>query len=200
MPPSRRSHPGQGGSSPRYPGSFLLALREAATGLKWAVRQIKGDMAQCADAEGQEHLVGLENLYRRARQVERASWPELIADFLSTVASIETERGLPESLDDVAGQILARLGPPLAMPKEATVWSQAIAGTNLWINLVVDYPNRMAYVTERLVQSSSQAGGRWLDVALKNLEARTSAESFEVVDEESGMRLVPGAESGWERR
>jgi hypothetical protein len=196
MPPRRRSHPGQGGPAPRYPGSFLLALREAATALHWQVRQIRGDMAECLDAKGEEHLVGLENLYRRARQAERDSWPTLIADFLSTVAAIDPDQVLPEKLEEVADRLLVRLGPPLSgLPDDARVWSQALEGTDLSINLVIDYPNRMAYVTEKLVQDSGQPGGHWLDVALKNLQERTPPERFEVIEAESGLRISTVADS-----
>src|SRR5262245_52853726 len=101
MDPRRRSDPGQGSGPPRYPGTFMLALREAIAEIGWKIRRFKGEMVECVDAEGQDHVVGLENLFRRARQTERETWPELITDFLKTVGSIDPDETLPEHLDDV---------------------------------------------------------------------------------------------------
>src|SRR5947207_7617559 len=72
MPPQARSDPGHGSGPARYPGTFLLAFREAAGELNWQVRRWLGAVVDCADAEGREHQVGLENLYRRARRVNRS--------------------------------------------------------------------------------------------------------------------------------
>jgi hypothetical protein len=196
MQPRRRSDPGQGSGPPRYPGTFLLAFREALAGLGWQVRQWKGVLVECVDAEGQEHVIGLENLFRRARQTERENWPELITDFLTTVGSIDPDETLPENLEDCAEQLLVRLGPLIKeRDDEAPIWSQPLEGTDLWINLVVDYPNRMCYVTQDLVEASGRPGSRWVEVALANLEARTPADGFEVVDEESGLRLCNVADA-----
>jgi hypothetical protein len=190
MQPRRRSDPGQGSGPPRYPGTFLLAFREALAGLGWQVRQWKGPMVECTDADGQEHVIGLENLFRRARQVEREQWPALVTDFLNTVGDIDPEETLPGNLEDVADKLLVRLGPPIKkVPDEARVWSQPLEGTDLWINLVVDYPNRMCYVTEELVRNSGQPGSRWLEAALANLQARTPADGFQVIDEDTGLRI-----------
>jgi hypothetical protein len=190
MPPRRRSDPGQGSGPPRYPGSFLLALKEAVGGLGWQIREWKGSMVECVDASGREHVIGLENLYRRARQVERDEWPALISDFLNTVGAIEPGESLPENLEDVADKLLVRLGPPIKNSlDEARVWSQPLEGTDLWINLVVDYPNRMCYVTEELVRASGRPGSRWLEAALTNLQVRTPADGFQVVDAETGLRI-----------
>ena len=71
MPSRGRSNPGHGSTPPKYPGTFLLAFREAVAGLGWQVRKWMGHLVECADPEGREHVVGLENLFRRARQHER---------------------------------------------------------------------------------------------------------------------------------
>src|SRR5689334_16800183 len=47
-----RCHPGKGASAPRYPGTFLLAFREAAAGMNWQVRRWLGGAVECLDAEG----------------------------------------------------------------------------------------------------------------------------------------------------
>jgi len=189
--PRRRSDPGQGSGPPRYPGTFLLAFREAAAGMGWHIRRWAGDMVECADADGKDHVIGLENLYRRARRAPREDWPGLVTEFLRTVRLAEAEDSLPASLDPVAGQLLVRLGHPLkVIPPAARVWSLPLAGTALCVNLVVDYPNRMSYVTEQLVTDSGRPGGDWLEHGLANLQARTPADWFRVMHEESGMLLA----------
>jgi hypothetical protein len=188
MEPRRRSDPGQGSGPPKYPGTFLLALREACAGLNWQVRHWKGDSVECVDAAGKDHVIGLDNLFRRARQIERADWPQLITEFLNTVGSIDPDENLPDSLDQAADQVLVRLGPPMnKLVEEARVWSQPLDDTGLWVNLVIDYPNRMCYVTEQLIRDSGRPGSRWLETALLNLATRTPANAFHVVDEETGL-------------
>ena len=196
MEPRQRSDPGQGSGPPKYPGTFMLALREAVAGMNWQIRRWKGEMIECVDAEGHDHVIGLENIFRRARQTERETWPELITDFLQTVSSIDPDETLPDDLDKIPGQLLPRIGPPMKkVPDEARVWAQPLGDTGLWVNLVVDYPNRMCYVTEQLVTDSGRPGSRWLDVALDNLAARTPADSFQVVDEDSGLRICSVADA-----
>jgi hypothetical protein len=174
----------------------LLAFREAVADLGWQVRRWMGYLVECVDERGREHVVGLENLYRQARQEERALWPGLIAEFLKTVKTIEESTGLPGDLASVAQNVLVRLGPPLAtMTGDARVWSQPLPGTNLFLNLVVDYPNRMCYVTEKLVVDSGKPGSDWLRQALTNLQTRTPPDCLKVIDEESGIALCSVADA-----
>src|SRR5437870_13227628 len=105
MQPRSRSNPGLGSGPPRYPGSFLLAFREAIQKLNWQVEHWLGNAVACLDAEGRQQLVGLENLYRSARRADRADWPEFIVTFLSSVQS-EQFTNPPEKLDEVADRLL----------------------------------------------------------------------------------------------
>lgn len=188
--PRGRSDPGMGSGPARYPGSFLLAFREAAVKLNWQFQRLQNDMARCLDAEGQEHCVGVENLYRRARRTPREQWPELIVEFLQTISSAETGENLPANLEACGEQLLVRLGKPIKLDTDdARVWSQPIDGTDLVANIVIDYPNRMCYVTEQLVETSGRPGSAWFEQARANLLARTPADCFNVVHEESGMRV-----------
>jgi hypothetical protein len=181
-----RSDPGTGSGPPRYPGTFLLAFREAIAELNWEVRRWKGHLVECVDAEGNERIVGLENLYRRARQIDRAEWPALAAEFLRTAGNIDDT--LPEDLACVAEQLLVRVGPPIqSMPNEARVWSQELDATGLHLNLVIDYPDRMFYVTAELVERSGKPGQEWVKQALANLQARTPSESLQVIHDETGL-------------
>jgi hypothetical protein len=149
-----------------------------------------GQQVECVDPHGHSQVVGLENLYRQVRREPREQWPALIREFLHAASLGEAEQLLPAELATVADQLLVRLGPPLPrMPERDPVWSQSLVEGGLCLNLVVDYPNRMCYVTEQLVNSSGQTGGNWMERALANLRARTPADCLGVVDEESGMRL-----------
>lgn len=187
MEPRRRSDPGFGSGPPRYPGTFLLAFREAAASVNMKIRRWLGHSVECTDAEGREQTVGLENLYRRARQVERSEWPALIAGFLRSVDLGSLEGQLGAELGAVSEQVLVRLGK--GVPDEMGAWEQELPGTELVINLVVDYPNRMVYVTEEQLEKSGKPGAEWLADALDNLLERTPDDCLEVIDEESGILL-----------
>jgi hypothetical protein len=174
----------------------MLAVREAIADLNWRVSRWLGDTIECLDAEGREHVVGLENVYRRARRLPREEWPGLIAEFLASVQVAEQAENQPAELAAVADQLLVRLGRPFtALPNGTRVWSQALAGTDFGVNLVIDFPRSMSYVTEQLVQDSGRTGDEWLERALANLRARTPADCFQEIHEESGMLLCGVADA-----
>jgi hypothetical protein len=186
----RRSDPGHGSGPPRYPGTFLLALQEAASTLNWQIRRWLGEAVECTDADGKEHVVGLENLYRRARRIERSQWPAFIVEFLRCADTANIEHDLPEDLQSVADQLLVRLGLPFSGPAEQVkAWSQPLDGTPLCLNLVIDFPHRMFYVPQELVEESGRPGPEWLAQALANLRARTPANCFTTVHEETGLLM-----------
>jgi hypothetical protein len=185
---SDRGNPGQGSGPPQYPGTFLLAFREALAELGWKPARWLGHSVVCRAPDGAEHTVGLDNLYRQARQAARDQWPTLIGGFLRTVTSITPDDVVPADLAAAAGQLLPRLGRPF-LPGEMTVWSRPLGDTGLFVNLVVDYPDRMTYVSEEMIAGSGQRGEAWLERAFANLRERTPADWCQVVDEESGIRL-----------
>ena len=186
MYPSARSHPGQGSTPPRYPGSFLLALRGALAEVNWQARRWLGVAVECVDADGHEQVVGLENLYRRLRREDRANWTALIVEMLR---SVPPETAEIVSLHDVAERILLRLGPPLAPIAEGKqVWFQPLVGKRLGVTLVVDYPNSMSYVTEQQITDSNQEAAQWLQRAVTNLRGQTPADCVAQVHEGSGLR------------
>jgi hypothetical protein len=63
-----------------------------------------------------------------------------------------------------------------------------VPGTGLVVNLVVDFPDRMLYVTEDLLAASGQTIDAWWERALANLQAKTTADCFQTVHAESGLR------------
>jgi hypothetical protein len=187
MPFHNRGNPGQGHGGPRYPGTFLLALREAFARHNWQPRQWLGDAVACTDPGGREQVLGLENLYRRVRPVDRGTWVELLAEFLANIPD-EALAHAPAALADVADRVLVRLGPPLA-PREpaADIWSRPLAGSLLVATLVIDYPNSMSYVTSQMIADSGHDGDFWLDRAVQNLRGNTPAGCLSEVHAESGL-------------
>lgn len=187
MPRQSRSDPGLGFGGPRYPGTFLLALREAFRRLKWDARKWLGDAVECTDANGREQLLALENLYRRVRPVERAAWADVLVEFLEQIPD-EALTNPPASLEEVADRVLVRLGPPFAAQEPpAEVWSHRVAGSLIVATLVVDYPNSMSYVTAQMITDSGHDGEYWLGQALANLRTNTPAGALTEAHAESGL-------------
>lgn len=187
MEPRRRSDPGFGSGPPKYPGTFLLAFREAAASADMKIVRYLGHSVACVDAQGREQTVGLENLFRRARQVERSDWPALIANFLRTADLSSLEGQLGADLETLSEQVLVRLGK--GVPQEMGAWEVELPGSELVLNLVIDYPSRMVYVTRDQVEKSGKPGDDWLAAALDNLMERTPDDCLELIDEESGILL-----------
>src|SRR5205809_1360928 len=124
MDPRARSHPGTLSPPPRYPGSFLLALRAALAEMQWQPRRWLGMAVECVDANGRDQVLGLENLYRRLRREDRANWPAPIVEMLR---SVPPESAASVDLRDIADRILVRLGPPFAPAEDSTqVWFQPL--------------------------------------------------------------------------
>lgn len=189
MRKSNRSDPDFGGG-PRYPGSFLVALRQAVADLGWKVKRSLGDTLECLDAEGHERTIGLENLYRRLRREGREQWPAYVANYLGRLFEATAEEALPDDLNAAADRILVRIGQKFAVGSPALkVWSQKLGDTGLCVNLVVDSPETMAYVSEEMVARSGRPGEEWLRLALDNMRARTPAGCLECIDQETGIHL-----------
>src|SRR4051794_37363285 len=101
-----RTDPGTGPGPIKYPGTFLVALQDALASLDWKIRRWRGTMVECVDAEEQEHVLGVENLYRLARGRDRTERPALLAEFLHAARNAEHGKNLPERLVDAAHQLL----------------------------------------------------------------------------------------------
>jgi hypothetical protein len=186
MPSFSQSNPGQGFGPPRYPGTFMLALREAIGKLGWQAQTWKGTSVACLDAGGSSREIGLENLYRRLRREPRESWPDLLAELLGSVPAEAAI--LPDDLNQVVDQILVRLGPPVnGQNAELDVWSQPLVEDHLAALLVIDYPSSMSYVTEKMIASSGRDGAYWYERALANLHAKSTANCFAPIHDESGL-------------
>ena len=73
-------------------------------------------------------------------------------------------------------------------------WGIPLSGTGLEINLVIDFPHTMAYVTEEMIAKTGQAGEDLLDLALANLRADTPPDFFEKVSEELDIYVGHGGD------
>lgn len=183
-----RTHPGMVSLPPRYPGSFLVAFLAGAERQGWQVERILGTVALCLDDEGGLHQVDIENLYRRARRTLREEWVPLINEYLEAFASVEEGEDVAADLTSMSDRLLVRLARGNAhVPADAQIWSKSLGETGLVVNLVIDFPNRMCYVTQPLLDESGQDGDHWLQVAMSNLHQRTPPDCIQVVHEASGM-------------
>jgi len=182
--PDDFDHPGSGTPS-ALPGGFRAAVTSVLTGLGYAVVGWEPDGVNviAPDKDGEQYI-GLSNLYRRAKNAEKAEWPHLIREFLGHITGALAAPKLPDDLTTVAAQLRPRLGKPFAREGKAHPWGIPLPGTGLEINLVIDFPNTMAYVTDEMLRKTGKAGEDLLDLALANLKADTPEDFFERVSEE----------------
>jgi len=125
-------------------------------------------------------------MYRRLRREPRERWPELLAEILASVTPDVANP--PDDLNGVGDRLLVRLGPAFSHKEaELDVWHRSIAGENVLSFLVIDYPNSMSYVTEKMIANSEHDADHWYQLALANLRQRTQPDCLQVVHDESGL-------------
>lgn len=170
------------------PSGFRAAVTHALAGLGYAVAGWEPDgvnvRAPAGAGKDGGQYIGLSNLYRRAKAAGRAEWPALIRSFLDHVTGALAAPKIPDDLTAVADRLRPRLGKPFSRQGKAHPWGVPLPGTGLEINLVIDYPNTMAYVTDDMLNKTGRAGEDLLDVALANLRAGTPPDFFDRVSEE----------------
>ncbi|MCZ2342402.1 MAG: hypothetical protein LC104_11485 [Bacteroidales bacterium] len=139
------------------------------------------------DPDGEAGYLGLANLHRRCRNVEAAESQRIIQDFLEHILeSGATQPDLPDQLERVRHRILVRVGQPFR-GLERLPWSKRLPGTDLSLNLVIDFPNFMTYVTSEQIEHSHETPGDWLDQSIENLKDRTPTDWLELLHPESGI-------------
>jgi len=134
--------------------------------------------------KGDEQYIGLSNLHRRAKGADKAEWPKMIREFLEHLTDVLAGPKIPHDLNTVSDRLRPRLGRPFTRQGKTYPWGIPLPGTGLEINLVIDYPNTMAYVTEEMLRKTGAAGEDLLDLALTNLKANTPSDFFDKVSEE----------------
>jgi hypothetical protein len=178
------------GTPTEFPSGFRAAVTHALTGLGYTVVGWEAEGVNVVapgnsqTAGEREHYIGLSNLHRRAKVAERSEWPPMIHEFLEHIVGTLSGPTIPNDLTTIATQLRPRLGRPFSREGRAYPWGIPLPGTGLEINLVIDYPNTMAYVTEEMLKKTTSSGEDLLDLALANLRATTSGDFFEQVSDE----------------
>src|SRR5262245_24315975 len=182
--------------TPPLPEDFRQAVEAALTSLGWKILTWdEDDGIEYLPSDGEKQTAHLENLYRRACKAEQAEWPAMITGFFTSI-NTSMGQGLSEKpLGEFAEQLLVRIGRPVNAGGKIRPWSRALGDSGLSINLVIDFPTSMAYVNEDQIEESGRPADEWLARALDNLHARTSPDSLELVDEESGLRACQMGDS-----
>jgi hypothetical protein len=182
--PADFDHPGSGTPS-AMPGGFRAAITSELSGMGYSVVGWEPDGVNviAPDRDG-EQFIGLSNLYRRAKGAEKAEWPSMIRDFLGHVTGAITTTHIPDDLTTVASRLRPRLGKPFTREGKAHPWGIPLSETGLEINLVIDFPHTMAYVTDDMLAKTGKAGEDLLDLALANLRRETPPDFFDRVSDE----------------
>jgi hypothetical protein len=179
-----------GGTPSSYPAGFLRAVHGALAELGWQVVRWEPGCVVCRSAEEGESSYGLDNLYRRAREIDPATWQQLIAEHLRRVHEGTARARRADDLHSVAHRLFVRLGQPFGDKRASNmVWWRALEPGKLILHLVVDHPETMSYVTRAMIEESGQPAEGWLEVALDNLRSRTSPDMLEPIGEDSGILL-----------
>jgi hypothetical protein len=182
-------HPGSGTPS-AIPRGFRAAVTSELSGMGYAVTRWEPDGVNVVapDRDG-EQFIGLTNLHRRARAAAKAEWPSMIRDFLGQVTGAMSGTQIPDDISTITARLRPRLGRPFAREGKVHPWGMPLSGVGLEINVVIDYPGTMAYVTEEMVARCGRAGEDLLDCALANLRADTPTNYFDRVSEEIDIYL-----------
>lgn len=187
---ANRSDPDLNIDASKIPGGFRAAFARALADVGLTVKHWQGINVICCDSAGEERTLSLANVYRHAQNADRAAWPAIIAEFVQHVTEATQQAVLPENLTDVAGKVLVRVGQPFPKSMAAnTPWHRQLGKTGLIVNMVIDHPKYMAYVTTALVENSGRGADDWLQSARANLLAQTPAGYLEPVSEEVDIRI-----------
>lgn len=185
------------------PSGFRAAVTHSLNEFRYTVVDWEADGVNvCFTGNGEtaqdgSHYIGLSNLYRRAKAAERSEWPAMIREFLQHLAGTLNGPEIPGDLATIARRLRPRLGLPFSRETRTHPWGMPLPGTGLEINLVIDYANTMAYVTEEMLEKSSQPAEDLLDQALANLRESTGGDFFERVSDELDI-MVGHAGDGYD--
>jgi len=184
-------------SPPRnYPEPFLAAFRDATSQLNWQVVGWRKDNVECLDETGKEQSIGLHNLYLRAQKHPPEDWKRLVIEFLQRVNVHQFEGLGDKPLEDLVEQLLVRVGQPFTPRRSGlTVWEMPLGDTGLVANLVIDYPQAMAYVNTEQIEKSGLPGEHWLEIALDNLRDRTPDDALQAIDADTGLHVCEVGDS-----
>ena len=140
-------------------GRVPAAVTSELAGLGYAVVGWEPDGVNviAPDRDGEQYI-GLSNLNRHTKAAEKPEWPQMIREFLGHVTGALAGPKIPDDLTTVANQLRPRLGKPFAREGKAYPWGLSLPGTGLEINIVIDFPNTMAYVTDDMLKKTAGPG------------------------------------------
>ena len=176
--------------SSELPIEFRAEVTQALTEIGYTVAEWEIDAVRVLvpvekrSSEKNDHAIGLENLYRRARGTDRCEWPAMIREFLGHISETLDGMSIPNDLTTIASQLRPRLGRPFSREGNTFPWGIPLPGTGLEINLVLDFSHTMAYVTEDMIEKTKKTAEDLLEVALANLRSATGHDFFEKVSDE----------------
>jgi hypothetical protein len=141
------------------------------TPLGWKGPQLKYRLT-AGDQTARE--LGTANLRKRVKLNPSAESAGIVREFIRNVTAVTApEWKMPETLEECADRLLPRVGQPFAQGVPAP-WSDPLPGApGLVVNLVVDFPTTMAYVTPEMVAKSATPAAEWVARAITNLKAIT---------------------------
>lgn len=169
------------------PDGFRQAVSHELESRGFTVSGWHADGLDYLDPDGDTGFLGLSNLLRRFRNVQAADRQRVIQEFIGHILqSGATQPDLPDQLEHVRHRVLVRVGQPFS-GIERLPWSKRLPGTDLILNLVIDFPNFMTYVTPEQIENSQETPGDWLDQSIENLKDRTPVDWLEPLHAESGI-------------
>ncbi|MFO0863649.1 MAG: hypothetical protein U0744_03140 [Gemmataceae bacterium] len=172
-----------------YPTPFLRRLRETAEAMGLVIRKWKGDSLEVGRPGEEPMTMFLGNLHARVKNAENDEHErEIITGFFNTLAQRDE---IPDDLDECRKQIMPRVGKPFQLnDPDAAPWHQKLGDTGLVLNLVVDFPDKMAYVRSETLEKTNRPIDEWIELGLVNLEKRTPEEWHRCIHEESGICIA----------
>jgi|GEM_PF-2616758 len=94
-----------------------------------------------------------------------------------------------DSTQEVVSSILnTELSPSEASQRAQDALANASPDPSLlYLTLVIDLPETMAFVSSEMLDESGQSAEEWMAIAVNNLQERTPADWYEVIHQESGI-------------
>jgi len=168
-----------------FPDDFRAAVATELCAAGFTVAGWEGGgAAVCPRGATEPQYMGLVNLHRRAAAAPAAEWPAMIREFLAHRAELLNGTTIPDDLSAVAARLRPRLGRPCDRSDKSPPWGVPLPGTGLELNLVVDFPHGMVYVTDPMLARARKRGEDLFDTALENLRSATPPDYFERASDE----------------
>lgn len=153
--------------------------------LGWSGPQLKYRLA-AGDATPRE--LGTANLRKRVKLSGGGNAAGIVRDFIKNVTAVTApDWKMPDALEECPERLLPRIGQPFAAGGPSP-WSDPVPGAGgLVVNLVIDFPTTMAYVTPDMMAKSATPPAEWVARALANLNALTKPDWLQTLRAEQGI-------------